>query len=227
MTTGIHYQACCALCVLILTACGKSNDGNGRLEVPDEFDAPFVTGRVCMPSKVQTGTSGQTNPVPAFPLRIETCIYRCIAIQGSTVTYYSQCAGNQCMMTLLAYGHALRVPGEQNCDANELPAPDSSECTNETFDFTLEPPGCGNAGCDQQVPKGAFNVSVPYLDQQQGQDLLTRLNRGESLVDAARTVVGTQSYPSRQFVVNFDPSNPAVSGADALTDEDCHEIAQP
>ena len=137
------------------------------------------------------------------------------------------CAAGQCRMALLATAHVRRVRGEDDCDARNLPAPKQSECTRETFEWMVPPPRCGSPDCTREYPTGDFLVFLPYLELEEGQEVVDRIEAGESAVVVLQDVVGSQDYRERQFTVNFDPSHPPVSDPSALTPEDCHSIPPP
>jgi hypothetical protein len=206
---------------LLASGCGAAD----KFPLPDEFDSAFVTGRVCMPQKVQTGTSA---PGAAdYPIRFETCIYRCVELAPGTVTFRNHwaCLGPACEMMLLLTAHVLRVDGQDNCDARELVAPDASECTPQVFDFSAEPPHIDMGGGDMYLT-GNFQVSVPFLDLAQSQKVLAQVDAGISPIEAARNA-GVEVGADRQFGVNFDPANPAVTTHSQLQASDCHTIAPP
>jgi hypothetical protein len=211
-----------ALALVCSTACVDT------FPLPDEFDAAFVTGTVCMPSSVRTGTS-QSGGAPEYPLRIETCAYRCIDVDRSTVSIRNHwvCLAGQCEMVLLATAHVLKASGQDDCDARDLPDPPSSQCTVERFEFTLSPPCCIDEGSGPEYLNGDVRVTVPYLDLDQGQRVVDRINQGESPSTVIEQEVGRQNYPSRQFIVNFDPGHPEVQTHDELGPETCHDIPAP
>lgn len=193
--------------------------------LPDEFDSAFVTGRVCMPEKVQTGTSAPG--APEYPVRFETCLYRCVTLEPGTVTFRNHwaCLGPACEMMLLLTAHVLRVDGQDDCDARDLVAPPTSECTPQTFDFTAEPPHT-DMGTGDAYLTGNFRVSVPFLDLAQSQKVLAQVDAGISPIEAAKNA-GVEVGADRQFSVNFDPANPAVTTHSQLQPTDCHTIAPP
>jgi hypothetical protein len=196
-----------------------------KFPVPSEFDAAFVTGTVCMPTQIQTGADAK------FAVRFETCVYRCVQIDrtaGIHLNYGWACGGNVCQMALLATAHMLRVKGEDDCDARELPAPKPSECLPETVGFDdIDPPRCQGPSCDEEYLTGPFTVTIPYLDLDQGEDVVDRVSKGENVVQVVQEVVGPQRDPKRAFTVAFDPSYEQFNDPDALTGADCHEIPPP
>jgi hypothetical protein len=190
-----------------------------KYPLPDEFDAAFVTGTVCMPSPIQAGGT--------FPLRMETCLYRCVEVVPGTVAfnYIGGCQGAACQMQLLLTAHLRKVAGQEDCDARDLPNPPAGECTPQVFPFDSVP--TLQAG-DGSPISGLFFVTVPYLDYEQGNTLVSRLNNGEDALTVIPDVVGMQNYPQRQFPVTFDPAAPAVTlTAAQLGAETCHPIAAP
>lgn len=193
--------------------------------LPDEFDSAFVTGRVCMPQNVHTGQSAPG--APEYPVRFETCLYRCVELQPGTVTFRNHwaCLGPACEMMLLLTAHVLRVDGQEDCDARDLVAPPASECTPHTFDFTAEPPHVDMGSGDTYLT-GNFRVSVPFLDLAQSQKVLAQVDAGISPIEAAKNA-GVQAAADRQFNVNFDPVHPVLTTHDQLQATDCHTIAPP
>ena len=196
-----------------------------KFPVPDEFDAAFVTGTVCMPTQIRTGSGAQ------FAVRFDTCVYRCVQIDrtsGINLNYGWACSGGVCQMALLATAHMLRVKGEDDCDARELPAPKSSECLPETVGFDdIDPPQCQGSSCDEEYPTGPFTVMIPYLDLDQGEQVVARVGKGENVVRVVQDVVGPQRDAERMFTVEFDPSYGQSNDAMALAGPDCHEIPPP
>jgi hypothetical protein len=193
--------------------------------LPDEFDAAFVTGNVCMPSIIATGTA--PGNAPKFPIRMETCVYRCVQVDDASVefNYFWSCVGEQCQMQLLLTAHVRRVGGQEDCDARQLPAPPASECTQKIFNFDAVPPP---AAQDGSYRAGPFLVTVPYLDFDQGNNVVSRLNNGEAPQVVIPEVVGAQNFPQRQFLVTFDPAAPPTTvKASELTADTCHPIAAP
>jgi hypothetical protein len=154
----------------------------GPVPIPDEFDAAFVKGSVCMPSDAHTGTLASETPAK-FPLRFDFCLYRCVAIAPGTpfVRYFWSCAGELCQMTVLATSHMLKVSGEDDCDGADLESPPKSECTDQTVSFMVDPPCCEQDATtsDQTYLAKTFNVSIPYLTIEQAEDLQKALNAGK------------------------------------------------
>lgn len=197
--------------ILVAFAC------SGALPIPDEFDAAFTAGRVCMPSQIATGVS-------TYPVRFEYCRYRCITIdQAASIRAAWQCALGQCNMMLLATSHATRIDSEDKCDGRDLADPPTDECTPETFDFNVTLP----TSSDGAVKTGDFLITIPYLELEQADRIVTRLDAGEPTSLVLQEEAGDQNYPSRQFVVNFDTTHAPVESHDAIAESDCHNIPLP
>jgi hypothetical protein len=211
-------------------SCSSSDKKDPFIEVPDSFDATFVAGQVCMPSQIPTGTS-EGSAVSTYPVRFDVCTHRCIAFDRTQLRIQTNwyCSGGLCDMMLLTMVHANRVQTEENCNALELVNPPPGECTPESFSFNLDPPCCldnPDTGNSEYV-SGDFRVTIPFFDIQQGQEVASRIMAGEDARQVVLDVTGPQSDPKRQFVVNFDPSHPAVPSADQLAGSDCHTIPPP
>lgn len=191
----------------------------GALPIPDEFDAAFTAGRVCMPSQVATGG------VSTYPVRFEFCRYRCINVDkyASKIRAVWQCALGQCNMMLLATTHATRIDSEDKCDGRDLADPPSDECTPETFDFNVSLPSAS----DGVVKTGDFLITIPYLELEQADRISSRLDAGEPASLVLQEEAGDQNFPSRQFPVNFDATHAPVEHHDAIADSDCHNIPLP
>lgn len=187
--------------------------------LPDEFDAAYTTGTICAPSQVASSEVGQT-----YPVRFDLCLYRCVTIDRSTsqVRTAYQCAGGQCQMVLLATARAHKVDTEEGCDARNLVSPPEGECRNETLDFNVRVPVLNG-----QPASGEFLVTVPYLELEEGQRLSDRLEAGEDPATVIQEEVGAQNYPSRQFVLRFDPDAAPVTDHSSLAGDDCHTIGAP
>lgn len=198
-----------------------------KFPLPEEFDAAFVTGEICMPSAIATGTT-EVEDGPRYPVRIETCVYRCIQVDRNTVrwNYQWRCSGGQCQMVLLITGHVTKVDGEKDCDARDLPDPPEGECRKEVFEYNITTPCCRGDNKDEYAT-GPFLVTIPYLTYDESQELFDRVEKGERITEVAAEIVGNQNIPERQFVVSFDPSYPPVESVDDLTDADCHHIPAP
>jgi hypothetical protein len=191
-----------------------------KYPLPDEFDAAFVTGKVCTPGTSRAGAD--------YPIRFETCVYRCVEVDTSQqvqLNSFSLCSGAACQMQLLLTAHLKKVAGQADCDARDLANPPASECTPQQFNFdTMAFP----KSIDNTPMAGVFLVKVPYLDYEQGNRLVSRLKKGESPDVVIQDVVGVQDYPQRQFQVVFDPLAPASTlKASELGPETCHAIAAP
>ncbi len=193
-------------------ACGDS------FPIPDEFDAAFTVGQICAPQSIATSDGAH------YPMRLELCLYRCVSIDRSTaeIRSFYQCAGDQCQMTILASAHAHKVTGQENCDARDLVNPPEGECTNTIIDFDVSVPTIGGA-----VKEGTFAVTIPYLELDQGQKVLDRIDKGDDPNTVIQEEVGTQNYPSRQFQLVFSKTATPVTDHDSLTGGDCHTIGAP
>ncbi len=202
--------------VLALAAASCSVD---KFPLPDEFDAAFATGQVCAPSNMGTAGGGDT-----YPVRFDLCLYRCVTLDRSTATIRSlyTCSGGFCQMTLLATVHAITDQSQEGCDARDLVDPPRDECTTERFDFDLALPNFNG-----ERVEGTFQVAIPYLELEQGQRVLDRLDAGDDPHLVVSEEVGIQNYPQRQFTMNFGPSLPVVASHDELTAADCHTIDAP
>jgi len=216
--TWLGLSAAC-----VLAGCGSESSKGVPIPVPNEFDAYFVAGTVCMPTNAATGTGG-CGTAPSHPIRFDICRHRCITLDRTTarVTAPWQCAAGQCNMLLLAYARAHRVQAEQNCDGRELPSPPPGTCTPETFSFSLGPP-CPDGG---DYVTGAMMTAVPFMTLPQAQEVSDRVAAGENVLTVVPQVAGPPPA-SHQWVVNYDPSNPVVSDAAALGGADCHAIPAP
>jgi hypothetical protein len=71
-----------------------------------------------------------------------------------------------------------------------------------------------------------MQVSAPFMDLEQAQQVEQRVNAGESPIQVLNEVVGPPPA-DRQWTVNLDASHPAVTDATALNGSDCHPIAAP
>ncbi len=194
---------------LLLVACADA------FPIPAEFDAAFTVGQVCAPARVQAGV-GLT-----YPVRFDLCLYRCITIDRTTAQVRSvyQCAAGQCQMTLLATAHAKRVDTEVGCDARDLVNPPDGQCTTESLAFNVSVPDFAG-----EPAEGDFVVTIPYLELEEGQKVIDRIDAGENPATVIQEEVGPKTYPQRQFAVNFSTTHPTTP---ALTDADCHPITAP
>ena len=95
------------------------------------------------------------------------------------------------------------VDAEMNCDARNLVDPPPGECRNEQRDIMAN-----TASADgQQVLMGSYVVNIPFLDLEQGEEVLDRLAvPGASPLMVIQDVVGFETYPGRQFTVNLNQS---------------------
>jgi hypothetical protein len=195
--------------------------------IPDQFEAMLVTGTVCMPSQIQTGKPGDL-VAPVYPVRFTTCLYRCVTFSpdvGVSIDSIWDC-NSDCSVTLVPTAPLVRVAAEQGCDASQFVSPPAAECTNQTQDWMLHTPSRATES-PPTYPTGLFRVTVPFMTLAQGQQYAARTNAGEAPSDVLKSLVGTQSYPTRQFDVNFDPAYPAVTSADQLVSADCHALPVP
>lgn len=198
---------------LVLTACGD------KFPLPDEFDAAFTTGQVCAPSQVATGNGRET-----FPVQFDLCLYRCVTLDRDTAklrTVYS-CVAGQCQMTMLATAHAHKVQSEQGCDARDLVDPPEGECTTETFQFDVSLPEF-----DGEPATGDFRVTIPYLELEEGQTVIERIDSGEDPATVIREEIGTETFPERQFTLNFDAAHVPLQDHGELMADDCHTMTAP
>jgi hypothetical protein len=208
-----------------LAGCGSDDSKGVPIPVPNEFDAYFVAGTVCMPTNVATGTTGPRTTT-GFPLRFDICRHRCITLDRGTAYLEApwQCAAGQCNMLLLARARAYRVQAEQNCDGRELPDPPAGACTPETFSFSnMDPPCCMN-GSDYLT--GNVVTAVPFMTLDQAQKVSDRVAAGENVLTVLPQVAGPPPA-DHQWVVNYDQSHPVVSDPAALGGTDCHAIRAP
>ena len=190
-----------------------------KFPLPDDFDAAFATGEVCAPTNVSTAAGDET-----YPVRFDLCLYRCVTLDRSTAslrTLYT-CSAGVCQMTMLATVHAYTDTSQDDCDARDLVDPPPGECTTERFDFNIPLPTI-----EEERVNGPFQVSIPYLELEQGERVVARLEGGEDPRSVVSEEIGFQNYPGRQFTMHFDPSHPAVTGHDQLTAADCHVITAP
>jgi hypothetical protein len=120
-------------------------------------------------------------------------------------------------MAVLTIVEANRVPGEQNCNALELVNPPAGQCEPETFEFNdlLEPPLLNG-----EYVADDFTVTIPFFDVAQGEEVVSRIESGESTSQVLMDYPQTDA--ARKFVVNFDPGNPGPP-----YQLDCHTIPPP
>jgi hypothetical protein len=199
-------------CLLVL-ACSDA------VPIPKEFDAAFTAGRVCVPSQIATGGANQT-----YPVRFEFCRYRCINLDKYEATIRSawQCAAGQCSMMLLAATHATRIDSEEDCDGRDLADPPADECTKETYDFVVTLPSANG-----QPSTGNFLTTIPYLELEQADKIIGRIQAGEDAGTVLKEDAGSQNYPSRQFMLSFETSYAPVTSHDLIAPSDCHQIPLP
>ena len=201
--------------------------GTDQGPIPDQFEATFVTGTLCMPSQIQTGRSG--DPVaPQYPVRFTTCLYRCVTFNPDvnvSIDSIWDC-NSDCRVMLVPSALFVRVAGELDCNASQFVSPPPAECTNQTLDWMISAPSRGT-GSSRTYPTGLFRAFVPFMTLAQGQQYAARTNAGEAARDVIKDLVGTQSYPIRLFDVSFDPSYTAVASADQLGSGECHAMPAP
>ena len=230
---GIRSRLGRVLLVLptLLTVLTGQSCSIDKFPLPDKFDAALVTGEVCLPSNIATGTT-EEDDAPLYPVRIETCVYRCVEVNRETVNWHYGWICQEplgCQMVLLIMGEVNRVKGEKDCDARDLPDPPKSECKKEVFEFMIDPPCCLDPNGDDvnDYVAGDMVITVPYLTFEDGKEAGERFDAEESAFDIAMDVVGIQNYPERRFTFNFDPDNPVLTSPDELDSGDCHHIPAP
>lgn len=159
-----------------------------------------------------------------YPVSFDLCVYRCIDITPGTsaVRTVYQCAGSQCQMVMLATAHATSDPTEEGCDARDLLNPPAGECSVQSFDFDLAVPSF-----DSGPVEGDFVVSIPYLELEQGERVVGRLNNGENPTQVIQEEVGEQNYPQRQFALNFSTAHTPVPDHASIPASDCFPISAP
>ncbi len=218
-----------AVLALALTL-GAGTCADLPVPIPDEFDAAFAKGTVCMPAMAHTGTTESAGAAP-IPLRFDFCRYRCIALDPGTqrIHYAWACGGGVCEMMLLATSHVQKVTSERHCDGRDLDDPPPDECTPQSVSFDINPPCCltNETTGEPEYVSGAVRVLIPYLTLEEGDAVKQKLDTGLNLREAVESTVGVQRYPGRDFQVVFDPAHPVVSDAAALASGDCHEIPLP
>jgi hypothetical protein len=189
--------------------------GDGVVPIPDQFRAAFATGRMCVPNQ-----NGNATATTTFPIRVEYCRYRCISV-GSPIQLYTswQCLGGACQMVMLLTAQANRIATEQGCDGRNLENPPASECIPEVYEFDADVPYA-----DTMPLPGPFQVTVPYLDLDQAERVIARLDAGERPLDVISQEVGVQNYPGRQFAIEFGPNYPSL---DTAAETDCKTIPLP
>lgn len=199
--------------LLALAGCSDS------IPLPDEFDAAFTVGQVCAPQNVATG-----DPSMTYPVQFDLCVYRCMNIERTTaaVSTMYQCVGDQCQMVMLATAHATRDPDEVGCDARDMADPPADECTTESFLFDVTVPTIND-----EAKSGDFLVTIPYLELDEGQQVIDRIEAGEDPNLVIEEEVGEQEYPQRQFNLNFDPSHEPVADHASIPESGCHRIDAP
>ena len=198
---------------LLLGACSALGPS-----LPDEFDAAFTVGEVCIPRQIATG------PTMTYPAEFNLCLYRCVDVVPGTPTVRTvyQCAGGLCQMVMLATAHVTRVEGQEGCTAEALVNPPAGECTTKSFRFDVAVPKF-----DSGPVEGQFQVTIPYLELEQGQRVVDRLSAGEDASLVIQQEVGTQNYPQRQFMLDFSTSYTPVPDHDSIPATDCFPISAP
>src|SRR5690606_35166582 len=129
-------------------------------------------------------------------------------------------------MTLLASAHVKRVGGD-DCDARDLPDPPASECTPQTFDFMMTPPCCTDNGAGNEFRTGPFRVTAPYLDLDQGNAVVARINAGESPSQVSTAETWRQRCEGRQCRLMCAHTYPFAASRAARGPETCHATAAP
>lgn len=192
------------------------------IPVPDNFEAYFVAGDVCMPTNIATGAPGAAS-APTYPIRFDICRHRCITIdRAASIETRFQCGAGQCNMMIVAHAPAHRVQSQQDCDGRELPSPPPSECYEDSFTFDISPPRF----TDGEYVTGPMAVAVPFMDLNQADEVSKRIASGEDAFTVIQQVVGPPP-PARTWAVNFDPSFAVVSDGSTLAGGDCHTIPAP
>jgi hypothetical protein len=201
----------------LLLLCGSC--AVDKFPLPETFDVAFAVGEVCVPSQVATGDASMV-----YPVRFDLCRYRCIELDRSTARLYPvhSCALGMCKLTLLATATAHSKTDEKDCDARDLVDPPPSECEPERYDFFVPVPMSNGEAVTGQVP-----VYVPFLELEEGQDVIDRLSAGENPADVVREDVGFGGPPERQLNVEFGERFSPVLTHDGLTAGDCHPIESP
>jgi hypothetical protein len=234
---------------LVLAAAGCA--AQQPIPIPDEFDAAFVQGTVCMPRDAHTGDGvvdasmpctvdedcaadlecrGKNEDdskyctEPGVPITFDTCIYRCVKLEPATVEFrwFWSCAGGQCTIVPLLTAHVVRVENESDCDGRWLEDPPDDECFDEHFAFGMTPP----VNEDDEWVHATYTVDLPYLDMDAAERVLDRLEAGDSTSDALEPEIANVRYPERQFDVTFAPGNP-IADETSLSGADCTEIPAP
>lgn len=193
-----------------------------NVPVPDEFDAAFATGQVCVPSNVATGGANTH-----YPVRFVYHLYDCVNITPGTQFIRTIYQGGAPVgtMVMLATAHLTKntaVEQASGCDARDLESPPAGRFTTVTQDFTVSLPKFG-----ETPATGPFVVAIPYLTFDQGQELADRIKAGEDPVTVVGDIVGQQNIPSRQFQVTFSTDATPVPDAASIAASDCHDIPLP
>lgn len=192
--------------------------------IPDEFDAAFPTGQICVPPQV-----GNPTPASKYPVEFRFCLYRCVdldrtvPVRLTTAFNCSGVPGVPCNMVMLATAHVLKNPNEMGCDATHLASPPPGECRSESVRFMTNVP----TNTEGATVEGDFLVTIPYLELEQGERVVARLNAGENRTTVIQEEIGIQEYPGRKFTLNFSSSHPVFDDSSVLAASDCHEITAP
>jgi hypothetical protein len=194
--------------------------------LPDEFDAAFSKGTVCMPSTAHT--SGSSAKPPQFPMRFDFCLLRCVSIVplSESLTYAWHCPGGQCEMVMLATARLSKAPGT-SCDGCKLEDPPASECEQRSVTFQVDPPAEISASGEKNYLARTFTVRIAYVTLEQAARIQNDIRSGVDPVQAIMANGGGGRHPGRAFTVSFDPNAPPVSDGNALGGADCHPIALP
>jgi hypothetical protein len=204
--------------LLGLVGCGDS------VPVPDDFDAAFTTGRICIPSQI-----ANASPTTSYPVRFIYNLYDCVNVTPNTqdIVGVFTCPGQglPCQMVLLATAHLTKdtaVEQASGCDARDLESPPAGRFEEVTQDFNLGLPDFGSGPVS-----GPFVITIPYLTLDQGQTVIDRLAEGDDPYTVIQEEVGQQNYPSRQITVNFSATATPVTSAGDIPAADCHDIPLP
>lgn len=192
--------------------------------IPDEFYAAFPTGQICVPSQI-----GSPTAETKYPIEFRFCLYRCVDLDPSVpvrLTTAFSCSGAPgvpCNMVMLATAHVLKNPNETGCDATHLANPPPGECRSETVQFMANVP----TNTSGSVVEGDFVVTIPYLELEQGERVVDRLNAGDDRTTVIQEEIGVQDYPGRKFTLNVSASHPVVADFSAIAATDCRSITAP
>lgn len=208
-----------ALIPLLFLSSLSGSCGVDKFPLPESFDVAFAVGKVCIPTEVATGEASMT-----YPVRFDLCRYRCIDLERSTARLHAvhTCALGSCRMVLMATVTAHSKLEEKNCDARDLIDPPPSECEAERFDFFLPVPLL-----DGEPVRAETSVHIPFLQLEEGQHVIDRLNDGDDPNTVILEEVGYLGPPERELTIRFgDEYEPLVSHDDFAA-TDCHPIELP